>query len=88
MRSLLSAVLATARSAFLGRERLLLENLALRQQLAVALRTGKRLRLTGTDRAFWAVLSRFWPRWREALVLVRPETVVRWHRQNEGLAQR
>ena len=59
MRSLLFAVIATARCALLSRERLLLENLALRQQLAVALRSGKRPRLTGSDRAFWALLSRF-----------------------------
>ncbi len=32
-------------------------------------------------RAFWVALSRLWPRWRSALVVVRPETVVRWHRQ-------
>ena len=81
MRSLLLATLATARSAFLSREQLLLENLALRQQLAVAPRSGKRPRLTGSDRAFWALLRTLWPEWREALVLVRPETVVRWHRE-------
>ena len=81
MRALLLAALATVRSALHGRERLLLENLALRQQLGVALRSAGRPRLTGPDRAFWALLSRFWPDWREALVLVRPETVVRWHRE-------
>ena len=57
-----------------------LENLALRQQLAVLTRSSRRPRLTRADRLFWSWLSRAWPRWRSALVLVQPDTVVRWHR--------
>lgn len=53
--------------------------LALRQQLAVYPQA--RPRLTSLDRAFWLVLRRPWPRWKEMLVVVRPETVVRWHRK-------
>ena len=33
------------------------------------------------DRAFWIALSRFWPRWKDVLVIVKPDTVVRWHRK-------
>jgi hypothetical protein len=49
-----------------------LENLALRQQLANLRR--------GIDRAFWLALSRLWSRWADVLVIVKPDTVVRWHR--------
>jgi putative transposase len=59
---------------------LALENVALRQQLAVCLRERPRRRLKLRDRVFWLVLRRFWRDWRSALVIVQ-ETVVRWHRQ-------
>jgi transposase InsO family protein len=57
-----------------------LENLALQQQLMVLSRPARRPRLTTTDRLFWSWLSRWWPGWRRPLVLVQPDTVVRWHR--------
>lgn len=52
----------------------------LRQQLAVLRRRARRPRLDAGDRFFWVFTLRIWWRWRDALVLVRPETVVRWHR--------
>ena len=55
--------------------------LALRQQLAVYAHRHRRPRLSPLDRAFWIALSRLWPRWRSALVRVRPETIIRWHRR-------
>jgi hypothetical protein len=55
--------------------------LALRQQLATYAQTRSKPRLTPLDRAFWIALSRFWPRWKNALVIVKPDTVVRWHRK-------
>ena len=55
--------------------------LALRQQLAVHAQSRPRSRLSPLDRAFWVVLSQLWPRWKDPLAVVRPETVVRWHRQ-------
>lgn len=58
-----------------------LENLALRQQLAVFKRKCPRPRLRRTDRFFWVWLSRSWNDWHRALVIVRPETVVAWHRK-------
>src|SRR3712207_5614521 len=61
---------------------LVAENLLLRHQLAVLTRpTRKRPRLRAGDRLFWVVAARLWRGWRRHLVLVRPETVVRWHRQ-------
>lgn len=57
----------------------MIENLALRQQLALFNRQ-RRPRLTMTDKLFWVFVGRFWSTWNEALILVTPETVVRWHR--------
>ena len=70
-----------ARSLLVPRETLALENLALRQQVAVLWRPAGRPKLRRWDRIFWVWLSRIWGNWRSALVIVRPETVVRWHRQ-------
>src|SRR3982751_4391303 len=59
-----------------------LENLALRQQLAVLRRSApKRLKLTPADRIFWIWLRRVWTDWKSALLIVQAETVVAWHRK-------
>ena len=68
------------RSALRSKHDLMLENLALRQQLAVLTRQRARTRTQPADRLFWSWLSRYWPGWRSTLVIVQPETVVRWHR--------
>ncbi|MDR4485761.1 MAG: hypothetical protein R3B95_21655, partial [Nitrospirales bacterium] len=68
-------------SLFKTRQKLILENLALRQQLAVLNHSAKRPHLTTSDRMFWVMLSRIWRHWSETLLIVQPETVVRWHRQ-------
>ena len=57
------------------------ENLALRQQLGVLRRSAKRARLRQRDRVFWVWLSRLWADWQSSLVIVKPTTVIRWHRQ-------
>ncbi len=62
------------------RTELAAENLALRQQLAVLQSNSKRPRLRKRDRIFWAILSQAWSNWRSALLIVQPDTVVRWHR--------
>jgi transposase InsO family protein len=64
-----------------GRASLIAENLALRQQLAVVNHAAKRPRLRQRDRIFWVWLSKLWRGWRSALVVVQPDTVVRWHRR-------
>ncbi len=66
---------------FQGRLELAAENIALRQQLAILQRTAKRPRLRLRDRIFWAWLSRLWRHWRSALLVVKSDTVVRWHRE-------
>ena len=60
---------------------LILENLALRQQLAIFKRRVKRPGIKTRDRIFWVILSRFWKDWKDALIVVKPETVIHWHRQ-------
>src|SRR5271163_4731885 len=65
---------------FHSRGELVLENLALRQQLAVRKRRHPRPRLAFVDKLFWLAASRFWSAWKQALIVVTPETVVRWHR--------
>ena len=57
------------------------ENLAHRQQLAVVSQSVKRPKLRPRDRVFWVLLSRLWPNWRSALMIVQPATVIRWHRR-------
>jgi hypothetical protein len=59
---------------------LMLENLALRQQLAVFKRQQPRPRLGAIDKLFWVVARRFWAHWERALIIVLPDTVARWHR--------
>ncbi len=68
-------------ATFKSRATLQVENLALRQQLGVLQRSVKRPKLTAADRFLWAWLSRAWADWRSALVIVKPETVIAWHRK-------
>ena len=63
-----------------ARRSLLLENLALRQQLAVLKRRHPRPRLDLVDKLFWVAVRRFWSGWQQSLIAVTPESVVRWHR--------
>ncbi len=64
-----------------GHRHLALENLALHHQLAVYTRTATRPRLRSTDRLFWIWLARVWAGWRRPLVIVTPDTVLRWQRR-------
>jgi hypothetical protein len=65
---------------FRSREDLILENLALRQQLLAWHAKRPRPRLGSLDRLFWVTLRNLWSGWRKALIVVTPETMVRWHR--------
>src|SRR5262249_52860062 len=77
----LRILFGTLRSCLRTHRELALENLALRQQLAVWKARQPRPRLTETDRIFWVLLSRLWRSWRHSLQVVRPETVVGSHRR-------
>jgi putative transposase len=81
MLPLLYVLLATARSSLKSQRELALENLALRQQLAILHRKTKRPKLTKADRAFWVALCSLWPDWHNALIVVKPQAVIGWHRK-------
>jgi hypothetical protein len=77
----LTTLFTTLSSIFRSRAALQLENLALRHQIGVLQRSArKRPKLTSGDRLLWVWLSRIWRDWRSALAIVKPETVVAWHR--------
>jgi putative transposase len=78
---LISALIVLIRTLIMSRTTLAAENLALRQQLTVLNRKIKRPHLHRRDRFFWVVLSQLWMNWREILIIVKPETVIKWHRQ-------
>jgi len=78
----LVALLAALYSFLRSRAEVQLENVALRHQINVLRRSArKRTTLTSRDRLFWVCLSRLWRNWRSTLVIVKPETVVAWHRK-------
>jgi putative transposase len=82
MSSLFFALFAFVTSSFRTRTALQAEILALRHQLAVFQNNAPlRLRLQRSDRLLWVLLSRWWPGWRCSLHIVRPDTVIAWHRR-------
>ncbi len=78
---MLIALVAALSSVFKTRAALQLENLALRHQLGVLHRSVKKPKLTPLDRLLWAWLCGVWADWRSALIVVKPETVIAWHRK-------
>ena len=80
MLSLLKLIFRVFVRSLRARRDLLLENLALRQQLAVLARRRPPARFSNSDRFLWITLRRIWSGWRRALFLVQPDTVARWHR--------
>ena len=71
---------AAASSALKSRAALQLENLALRHQIGVLRRSAKRPKLTAAGRLLWGWLCAVWSDWRSCLMIVKPETVIAWHR--------
>src|SRR6266581_1605190 len=81
---MLNAILSLFRMIFLtlgGYEQVALENLALREQLAIFQRSVRRPKIRTTDRLFWVSLRKVWKEWKSALVIVRPATVLDWQRR-------
>src|ERR1700687_1785783 len=78
---MLTAQVAALSSVFKTRAALQLENLALRHQLGVLHRSVKKPKLTPLDRLVWAWLCGVWADWRSAFIVVKPETVIAWHRK-------
>jgi putative transposase len=79
--ALIEALVGALLAGLRLRASLVAENLALRQQLAVLQRKTPRPRLRTVDRPFWMLLSRTWSRWAESLAIVKPATVIGWHRR-------
>lgn len=80
MTRIFTAFLAWSGAFFRSRHALGLELVAFRHQLAVLKRQKPRPKLSRWDRLFWLTLRRLWPKWSSVLLIVKPETVVRWHR--------
>jgi len=80
MATVVPAILAYLRAYVISRHTLALEVVALRQQLAVYKRKHPRPKLRSSDRLFWLVLRSMSNHWSEALIVVKPETVIAWHR--------
>jgi transposase InsO family protein len=76
-----SALFVFFRSLLVSRISLVTEILVLRQQLLVLNRTVKRPNLCRRDRLFWVCLSKLWKDWRDALIIVKPDTVIKWRRE-------
>src|SRR4029453_4386472 len=81
MNSVTYLLILMLRSTFRTRARMQIDFLALRHQLAVLQRRKKRVSLRTADRLLWVIISRFWKQWRSALVIVKPEAVIAWHRK-------
>src|SRR4030095_7157449 len=86
MKAVLSSFLYMLRCYFRTRAIMQIEILALRHQVGVLQRRrNKRPSLKTPDRLLWVILSRLWTQRRTALVIVKPETVIAWHRKGFGL---
>src|ERR1039457_1800978 len=81
----LQLLLGSILRVFHSRPRLLLENLVLRQQLSVFKRKHPRPHIASVDKLFWVLVRRFWSGWKQALIILTPDTVVRWHRAGFAL---
>ena len=79
--SVLHVIAVSASAGFKSRATLQLENVALRHQLGVLRRSLRRPRLTSADRLLWSWLSEVWSDWRSAVLIVKPETIIAWHRK-------
>jgi transposase InsO family protein len=80
----LTHFLALLNALVADRSRLAVENVALRQQITVLKRSVKRAKIDDSDRVFWILMRRMLDSWRDTLLIVEPETVVRWHRKGFG----
>ncbi len=77
----ITPLLALINALLADRSRLALENVVLRQQLAVLRRSVKRAKIQDSDRIFWILMRRLLDSWRDTLLIVKPETVIKWHRK-------
>ena len=81
MKILAKLIFEFFRLIFRSKQDIIIENLALRQQLAVQQRTVKKPKIKNRDRIFWIWLSNIWSNWKSALIIVKPPTVIGWHKK-------
>ena len=81
MSSITIQLLQIIASVFKTRLALQMENFVLRHQLCVLHRSVKRPKVRPADRVLWTLLARHWPEWKDALLFVKPDTVIRWQRK-------
>ena len=81
MREFMFLLVRFVATFFKSKTTIQVENLALRHQLCVLSRSAKRSKIQPADRVLWSVLARVWSDWKNALVFVKPETVIRWQRK-------
>ena len=87
--TILSSFTSTVTKTFQSRAALQLENMVLRHQILVLQRKQKkRVWFTSWDKILWILLYRWWPKALDALVIVKPATVIKWHRQGFRLLWR
>ena len=84
MKNVAKLIFEFLRLIFRSKHDIVLENLALRQQLVVQERSIKRPKIMNRDRVFWIWLSKSWINWKSSLIVVKPPTVIGWHKK-EGL---
>jgi len=77
----LTVLFGMLRAALIDRQRLMLENAVLRQQILVLKRSVSRPRIEDSDRAFFVLMHRLLADWKSSLLIVKPETLIRWHRK-------
>ena len=82
---IVKVILVFHRALLIPKADVAIENLALRQQLAVCRQSFKRPKLRPRDRVFWVWVSRLWRNWQSAIIIVQPDTVIRWHRRGFNL---
>ena len=80
----ISQVIRFISPLFKTRAGLQTENVALRHQLCVLQRSVKRAKIRPSERVLWSILSRYWSDWKDALIFVNPDTVIRWQRKRFG----
>jgi len=81
MKIIANLILGLFRLIFKSKRDLIFGKLALRQQLAIQQRSIKSPKIKNTDRIFWGLLSRIWNDWRSSLIIVKPPTVIGWHKK-------
>ena len=77
---IISLTVHVLRALFRSRANLVIENIALRQQVVTLIKQRRRPTLDNADHAFWVALRAVWPRWTNTRVIVKTDTVAKWHR--------